>query len=90
MSDPIAVVGDFSLSLVRNGVRSEVLKHVDLQIRPGEILGLVGESGSGKSVLALGLLGLLAILVWPIIVLFRHLSFEKRRKAVLSSGDDDD
>ena len=36
------------------------------------------------------LLGLLAILVWPIIVLFRHLSFEKRRKAVLSSGSDDD
>ena len=35
-------------------------------------------------------LGLLLILVWPIIVLFRHLSFEKRRKAVLSSGSDDD
>lgn len=35
-------------------------------------------------------LGLLLILAWPIIVLFRHLSFEKRRKAVLSSGDDDD
>ena len=50
---------DFSLSLVRNGVRSQVLTHVDLQIRPGEILGLVGESGSGKSVLALSLLGLL-------------------------------
>ena len=32
---------------------------IDLQIRPGEILGLVGESGSGKSVLALSLLGLL-------------------------------
>ncbi|MCW2521003.1 MAG: hypothetical protein JWR46_3622 [Mycobacterium sp.] len=59
MTEPVAVVGDFSLSLVRNGVRSQVLKHVDLQIRPGEILGLVGESGSGKSVLALSLLGLL-------------------------------
>ena len=55
----VAEVEDFSLSLVRNGVRSQVLHHVDLQIRPGEILGLVGESGSGKSVLALGLLGLL-------------------------------
>ena len=59
MSEPVAVVGDFSLSLVRNGVRSQVLQHVDLEIRPGEILGLVGESGSGKSVLALSLLGLL-------------------------------
>jgi peptide/nickel transport system ATP-binding protein len=53
------VIDDFSLSLVRNGVRSDVLKHVDLQIRSGEILGLVGESGSGKSVLALSLLGML-------------------------------
>ena len=44
---------------MRNGVRSQVLKHIDLEIRPGEILGLVGESGSGKSVLALSLLGLL-------------------------------
>ena len=31
----------------------------NLDIAPGEILGLVGESGSGKSVLALSLLGLL-------------------------------
>ncbi|MEU0495843.1 ABC transporter ATP-binding protein [Mycobacterium sp. NPDC006124] len=56
---PVAEVANFSVSLVRNGVRSQVLHHVDLEIRPGEILGLVGESGSGKSVLALGLLGLL-------------------------------
>lgn len=58
-SAPVAVVSGFSLSLVRNGVRSQVLDHVDLQIEAGEILGLVGESGSGKSVLALSLLGLL-------------------------------
>jgi len=36
------------------------------------------------------LLGFLVILIWPIIVLFRHLGFEKRRKAVLSSGGSDD
>ncbi|MBJ7340653.1 ABC transporter ATP-binding protein [Mycolicibacterium sp.] len=59
MPNPVAVVDDFSLSLVRNGIRSQVLTHVDLQVQPGEILGLVGESGSGKSVLALSLLGLL-------------------------------
>ena len=57
LATPVAIVSDYSLSLVRNGIRSQVLKHIDLQIRPGEILGLVGESGSGKSVLALSLLG---------------------------------
>jgi len=59
VTEPVAALTDFSLSLVRNGVRSQVLEHIDLEIRPGEILGLVGESGSGKSVLALSLLGLL-------------------------------
>src|ERR1700679_2371538 len=33
--------------------------NVDLQIAPGETLGLVGESGSGKSMLGLSILGLL-------------------------------
>ena len=59
MTEPVAALTDFSLSLVRNGIRNQVLERIDLQIRPGEILGLVGESGSGKSVLALSLLGLL-------------------------------
>jgi ABC-type dipeptide/oligopeptide/nickel transport system ATPase component len=36
-----------------------VLRHVMLEMQPGEILGLVGQSGSGKSTLALAILGLL-------------------------------
>src|SRR5690242_9699663 len=59
MNPAVAELSDYSLTLMRNGIRSQVLKHIDLEIRPGEILGLVGESGSGKSVLAMSLLGLL-------------------------------
>lgn len=36
-----------------------VIKRLDLQVRPGEIVGIAGESGSGKSLTALTLLNLL-------------------------------
>jgi peptide/nickel transport system ATP-binding protein/oligopeptide transport system ATP-binding protein len=37
----------------------EVVDSVDLDVRPGEILGLVGESGSGKTLTSLSIMGLL-------------------------------
>jgi peptide/nickel transport system ATP-binding protein len=52
-------VTDLHVRLTRRHASLPVLRGVDLQIAPGEILGLVGESGSGKSVLGLTLLGLL-------------------------------
>ncbi|MBO4980399.1 MAG: ABC transporter ATP-binding protein [Lachnospiraceae bacterium] len=39
---------------------TEAVKHVNLELKPGEILGVVGESGSGKSVTALTLMGLIS------------------------------
>ena len=39
---------------------TEAVKHVDLELIDGEILGVVGESGSGKSVTALTLMGLVS------------------------------
>lgn len=44
------------LSVSFEGV--EAVKHVNIEIAEGEILGVVGESGSGKSVTALSLMGL--------------------------------
>lgn len=37
----------------------KVLKNVNLEISPNQILGIVGESGSGKSLTSLAIMGLL-------------------------------
>lgn len=42
----------------RKKERVEVLKHVSIDIKEGEVLGLVGESGCGKSTLAKAIIGL--------------------------------
>ncbi len=68
MNDPILSLRGLERSYPSGGRTLEVLKGVDLDVFPGELVGLIGPSGSGKSSLlhAAGLLekpqaGLIAI-----------------------------
>ncbi|MFG3259874.1 dipeptide/oligopeptide/nickel ABC transporter permease/ATP-binding protein [Streptomyces sp. NPDC048172] len=53
-------VRDLAVSYTQpDGTGKEVVHRVDLDVRPGEIVGLVGESGSGKTQTAFSVLGIL-------------------------------
>ncbi|MEO1983271.1 MAG: ATP-binding cassette domain-containing protein, partial [Fuerstiella sp.] len=59
MADPVLKID--GLEVLFPGFSGDVhaVNGVDLDVQPGEIVGLVGESGSAKSVTAMTALGLL-------------------------------
>jgi len=58
MSEPVVRLTDLTRSFEQGGVRIDVLRGVNLEIVPGELVALLGPSGTGKSTMlqAVGLL----------------------------------
>lgn len=58
MSNTLVKVKNIRKSFQKNGVKLEVLKGIDLEIKPGDFITIMGPSGAGKSTF-LHILGLL-------------------------------
>ena len=61
MPEPVLRINDLTVAFQTLEGKYSALNGVDLEIGPGEIMGLVGESGCGKSSLALAAIGLLPV-----------------------------
>ena len=61
MAEPLLLeVKDFNIEFHDHLIPETVVYDFNLELKPGEIVGLVGESGSGKSMSALAIAGLLS------------------------------
>ncbi|MEO0948257.1 MAG: ABC transporter ATP-binding protein [Cyanobacteria bacterium J06641_5] len=59
MSAPILDLRNLAVEFRSAGAGTTAIAGINLQLQPGQVLGVVGESGSGKSVTALSIMGLL-------------------------------
>jgi peptide/nickel transport system permease protein len=57
--DVLLSVRELRVALTIDGHKTDVVRGVSFDLRPGESLGIVGESGCGKTITATALLGLL-------------------------------
>jgi len=57
---PVLKIRDLSINFRTTKGPVRALRHVDLDVPRGSIVGVVGESGSGKSTLALSIMGLMS------------------------------
>jgi putative ABC transport system ATP-binding protein len=57
-TNPVIALKGVNLSLGRGAAKVHILKDIDLDIGPGEAIGLVGPSGSGKSTALMVMAGL--------------------------------
>ena len=61
MAEPLLLeVKDLNIEFHDHLIPETVVYDFELELKPGEIVGLVGESGSGKSMSALAIAGLLS------------------------------
>ncbi len=60
MAEPVLSIKSLDIRFKTPDGEVHAVKHIDLDIAEGEVVGVVGESGSGKSQLFLGATGLLA------------------------------
>ncbi|WP_368904719.1 ABC transporter ATP-binding protein [Taklimakanibacter lacteus] len=58
MPDPIVSLENVHLTLPSRAGPVDILRGIDLSVRPGEALGIVGPSGSGKTTLLMVIAGL--------------------------------
>ncbi len=59
MTEPVLEIRDLRTWFFTRAGTVRAVDGVDLEIAPGEVLGLVGESGSGKSITGFSILGLI-------------------------------
>ncbi|WP_342642106.1 ABC transporter ATP-binding protein [Rhodoligotrophos ferricapiens] len=56
-NEPIITIRGLRIEAGGEGAWEEIVHGIDLELRPGEVLGLIGESGAGKSTVGLAAMG---------------------------------